>query len=71
MGNTDGCAEQYFCATALYLLSMLSHAYNIIINPGVGATGHGREVVGGLNYTRKRFLSMLIKTVQLPGTEDY
>ena len=24
--NSDGCAEQYWCATALYLLSMLEHA---------------------------------------------
>ena len=29
--NTDGCAEQYICDTALYLLSMLAQTYNIII----------------------------------------
>ena len=28
---------------------MLSHAYNIINDRRVGATGHGREVVDGLN----------------------
>ena len=29
--STDGCADQYRWATALYLLPMLAHAYNTII----------------------------------------
>ena len=69
--NTDGCAEQYGCTTALYLLSMLAHAYNLIINCGVGSPLHGREVVNSLNATEKRFISMLMKTVQLPDAADY
>ena len=47
--NTDGCAEQYICATAIYSLSMLYHAYNIVIDCGVGAPVHGKYVVDGLN----------------------
>ena len=54
LGNTDGYAEQYCCATAVYLLSMLAHSYNIIIYCGVGAPGHGREVFYGLNTTNKK-----------------
>ena len=54
--NTDGCAEQYKCTTALYLLSILSHAYNIVIDSGVGAPGHGKDIVDGLNAADKRFL---------------
>ena len=54
--NTDGCAEQYKCTTALYLLSILSHAYNIVIDSGVGAPVHGKDVVDGLNAADKRFL---------------
>ena len=50
---------------------MLVYAYNIIIDCGVGEPGHGRENVDGLNATNKSFLSMLIKTVQLTGAEDY
>ena len=61
--NTDGCAEQCRYATALYLLSMLAHSYNIVIDCGVEAPGHLREVVNGLNYTKKTFLSMLMTTV--------
>ena len=37
--NSDGCVEKYCCATALYLLSMLAHVYNIMIGCGVGAPG--------------------------------
>ena len=66
--NIYGCAEQYICATALYLLSMFYHAYNIEIVCGVGAPGHGKDVVDGLNATDKRFLTMFITTVQLSGT---
>ena len=28
---------------------MLEHAYNIIIDNGIGSKGHGRNVVDGLN----------------------
>ena len=47
--SSDGFVEQYSCETALYLFSMMVHRYNIIIDRGVGAPGHGREVVDGLN----------------------
>ena len=39
---------------------MLSHAYNILIDRGVEASGHGNYVVDGLNATERRFFSMLI-----------
>ena len=50
---------------------MFAHEYNIIIDSGVGAPVHDREVVGGFNAKNKRFLSMLMKTVQLPGSEAH
>ena len=50
---------------------MLSHAYNNIIYSGVGAPGHGREVVYGLNSTDKWFLSVLITTTELPSEKVY
>ena len=55
----------------LYLLSTLAHAYNINIDRVVGAPGHGREVVGGLNTTHKGFISILMETVQLTGSSPY
>ena len=65
--NTDGCAEKYICATEIYLLSMLSHAYTIVIDSVIVAPGHGEYFVDFLNATYKRFVTMFMKTVQLPG----
>ena len=65
--NTDGCAEKYRCATALYLLSMLYHAHEIIIYCDVVSPGHGKTFVDGINATEKIILSMLMKIVQLPN----
>ena len=69
--STHSCAEKCHSKTALYVLSILSHAYKIIIDSGVGAPGHVREVVYGLNNIYKRFLSMLNTTVQMPGASSY
>ena len=52
--NTDGCAEQYRCASALYIISVMSQTYSIIIDRGISAPGHGKEVVDGLNAVDKR-----------------
>ena len=45
--------------------------YKVLIDRGVGAPVYGREVVDGLNATDKSFLSMIMTTVQLPGSADY
>ena len=68
--NTDGCSEQYRYATALYLLSMLSHLYSIIIDRGVGAPAHCKYVVDVFNVNDIRFLTMLMTTVKLPGADN-
>ena len=54
--NTDGCADKYRCASALYLMSVLSQRHSIIFYWGISAPGHGKEVVDGLNYIYKRFM---------------
>ena len=41
----------YICAMELYLLSILAHAQNIIIDRGVREKVYGREVFDGLNAT--------------------
>ena len=46
---------------------MWSHAHDILIYSGVGSYGYGKYVLDGLNATYKRYLSMLITTVQLPN----
>ena len=54
--NTDGFSEQYHCTTTIYLLSMLAHAYEIMVYRGVGVPGRWREIIDGLNDTDKRCL---------------
>ena len=44
-GNTGCCTEQYRCASALYLMLVMSQFYSIIIDRGISAPGHGKEVV--------------------------
>ena len=67
-GNIYGCAEQYICAFALYLMSVLSQCYSIIINIGTIAPGHGKGAVDGINAIDKRYIYHLMSKVQLPGS---
>ena len=64
--TVDGCAEQYRCAPALYLISMLVQAYNIIIDRDDGETVNGIEIVYGLNDNDNIFIWVLMTTVHLP-----
>ena len=68
MGKTDSCAEQYRCASVLYLMSVMSQTYSIIIDMGISAPGHGKEVVDGLNAVDKRYIYQLMSKVQLTGS---
>ena len=40
--NTDGCAEKYRCASEIYLMSVFSQCFSIIIYRGISAPGHGK-----------------------------
>ena len=61
--NTYGCADQYRCAIASYLMSTLTYAYDIIVDHDVGALGHGRDILEGHNCTEKRCISMLMTDI--------
>ena len=54
--NTDGCDEQYRCASAMYLMSVMSQCYSIIIDSGIIAPGNGKEVGDGINAVDKRYI---------------
>ena len=69
--NIDGCAEQYRCASELYLMSVLSQFHSIIIDRGIRAHGHGKEVVDGINSIDKRYINQLMSNVQLPGSKTF
>ena len=68
--NTDGCVEQYRCATALYLMSFLSQFHSIIFDRGISAPGHGKEVVDGINTIDKRYMYQSKSTVQTQDQKD-
>ena len=65
--ETDGCAESYWCATALFLLSSVAFTQDIIIDWMVGAPGHGKGVVDGLNAVDKTFLRDYMSKISVPG----
>ena len=67
--NTYGCAEQYICASALYIVSYLLQCYSVIIDRGISTPGHGKEVVDGLNTIGKRYGYQLMSNVQLTGSK--
>ena len=41
-------------------MSVMSQTYSIIIDRGISAPGHGKEVVDGLNAVDKRYIYQLM-----------
>ena len=70
-GNTGGCDEEYICASALYLMLVMSQCYSVIIDRGISAPGHGKEVVDGLNSGDKSYLYQLMSNVQITGSKIF
>ena len=53
--QTDGCAKQYRCSIAYYLMSYLSKPYQIVLDGAVDTPGHGKYVVDGFNAVQKQY----------------
>lgn len=64
--NTDGCAKQYRCWNAIYLLSLLASIHSVVVDRAIKAPGHGKDIVDGLNATDKRYLRELMLNVKAP-----
>lgn len=64
--NTDGASKQYRCANALCYLSLLSTKYNINIDRAIGAPGHGKDLVDGLNAVDKHYLKKIMRITKKP-----
>ena len=48
---TDDCENQYMCALSIYLMTVLSSSYGVIMDRAINAPVHGKNVVDGLNTT--------------------
>ena len=49
-------------------MSVISQTYSLIIDRGISAPGHGKEVVDVINAVDKRYIYQLMSKVQLPGS---
>ena len=64
--QTDGCAKQYRCSIAYYLMSYLSTSYQIVLDRAVDIPGHGKDVVDGFNAVQKRYLASCLRMRSTP-----
>ena len=55
--QTDGCANQYRCPIAYYLMSFLSKSYQIVLDIAIDTPGHVKDVLNGFNAVHKRYLA--------------
>ena len=68
--DTDGCGKQYRCGKAFWLLSFLSHKYQRVIDRLIGAPGHGKGMVDGINGVDKSFLGGCMCLIGTPEAND-
>ena len=53
---TDELVKQYVCTLDVYLMSVLSYLYGIIMDHKINSTRYGNNFVDGLNATLKSYL---------------
>ena len=58
--HTDGCAKQYRSGNALFLLNVIALKYHIVIDRAIGAPGHGKSIIDGLNAVDKHYLKKVM-----------
>ena len=68
--QTDGCANQYRCSIAYYLMSYLSTSYQFFLGRAVDTPGHGKYVADGLNAVQKRYLASCLRMRSTPEKDN-
>ena len=53
--DTDGCPKQCMCYLAIYLMTLLSYSYDVIMDRAISSPGNGNNVFDGLNATDKPY----------------
>ena len=64
--QTDGCAKQYRCSIAYYMMSYLLKSYQIVLDRAVDTPGHGKDVVDGFNAVQKRYVATCLRMRSTP-----
>ena len=54
--DTYRCADKYRCDLDIYVMTVLSSSYIIIMDCAINEPGHWKNIVDGLNATEKRYL---------------
>ena len=60
LDHTDGCAKQYRSGNALFMMNIMSLKYDIVIDRAIGAPGHGKSIIDGLNAVDKHYLKKVM-----------
>ena len=68
--QTDGCAKQYRCSIAYYMMYFLSKSYQIVLDRAVDTPGHGNYVVDGFNAVQKRYLATCLRIRSTPEKDN-
>ena len=65
-----GCAKQYMCGLAIYLMTVLSTSYGILMDRSINIPGHVNNVADGINATDKRYLKEKIEFIGKFASND-
>ena len=68
--DTNGWANQYMCTLVIYLMTVLSSWYGIIMDSVINAPGHGNNVVDGLNATDKHYFKGEMELIRKLGSNN-
>ena len=64
--QTDGCANQYRCSIAYYLIYFLSKSYQSVLDRAVDTPCRGKDIVGGFYAVQKQYLSTCLIIFSTP-----
>ena len=68
--QTDGCAKQYRCYIAYYLMSFLSKSYQIVLDRDVDTPGYKKYVVDGFNAVHQLYLDTCLRMRSTPEVDN-
>ena len=68
--QTDGCANQYMCSIAYYLMYFLSKSYQIVLDRAVDTSGYEKYAVDGFNGFQKQYLATCLRMRSTPEVEN-